>query len=304
MSAIRLGTRGSELARIQANETADALRAQGLEAELVIITTTGDRDQQSSLLTIGGQGVFVHELESALSEKRIDIAVHSAKDVPTELASGTRLCAFLPRADVRDALISRHGERLEDLAEGATVGSSSRRRIAQLKALRPDLKIAELRGNVDTRLGKLHDGGYDAIVLAAAGMTRLGRGAEVSEFLTIERMLPAPGQGAIVLQARADDPSTVAAAASINHESTEVAVRAERALLEALGAGCTLPVGALAHRSADALTLLARVLDDAGERSLTRQRRGDAADPEGLGHALGEELMMQGAAELLQEVLA
>ncbi|HJN91966.1 MAG TPA: hydroxymethylbilane synthase [Dehalococcoidia bacterium] len=303
MRPIRLGTRGSELARFQANETAEALRAQGFEAELVIITTTGDRDRVSSLLAIGGQGVFVRELEKALIEDRIDIAVHSAKDAPTDLAADTTLCAFLPRADVRDALISRNGEPLAELAEGATVGSSSRRRIAQLKALRPDLRIAELRGNVDTRLGKLRDGGYDAIVLAAAGLTRLGRADEISEFLTIERMLPAPGQGAVALQTRVGDSATEAAAA-INHESTETAVRAERAVLEALGAGCTLPVAALAHRSADALTLLARVLDGTGERSLTRQRRGEATDPEGLGHALGEELMTQGAAELLQEVLA
>ncbi len=304
MTAIRLGTRGSALARLQADEAAAALATAGVEAELVVITTGGDRDQQSSLLEIGGEGIFVREIERALDEGRIDVGVHSAKDVPTQLAPGTTLSSFLPRADVRDALIARGGERLADLREGATVGSSSRRRIAQLKALRPDLRIANLRGNVDTRLRKLQDGDYDAIILAAAGLARLDRLDVVSEFLTIERMLPAPGQGAIALQAREADELTCAPLSAINHAPTATAVRAERAVLETLGAGCTLPVAALAHQSGQALTLLARVLDREGERSLTQQSRGDAADPEALGHALGEQLMAQGAAELLQEALA
>ena len=304
MSALRLGTRGSVLARAQTALASAALAARDVGSSEVVITTGGDRDRQSSLLEIGGQGVFVQELESALAEGRLDVAVHSAKDVPTAVADGTVLAAYLPRADVRDVLISRGGATLVDLPAGATVGCSSRRRMAQIRLLRPDLQFADIRGNVDTRLLKLEAGGFDAILLAAAGLARLERLDVVTEYLSIERMLPAPGQGAIVLQARSDDAATLGILEDVNDDATSTAVRAERALLETLGAGCTLPVAALAHQNAASLTLLARVCDNAGERSITLQRSGEAAEPERLGHTLGEEMMTRGAADLLREVVA
>lgn len=303
MAALRLGTRGSALARAQTQEAIDALAAAGVEAEAVVITPGGDRDRASSLRVIGGQGVFVREIEKALAEGAIDVGVHSAKDVPTRVAAGTRLAACLRRADVRDALVAREGRGLADLREGARIGTSSRRRMAQLRALRPDCRADDIRGNVDTRLAKLDAGDYDAVVLAACGLARLGLAGRVSEYLTIERMLPAPGQGAIGLQAREDDAATLDALARIDDAGTSVAVRAERAVLEALGAGCTLPVAALAHRSGDSVTVLARVLSESGEEGIVLQRRGAAADPESVGHELGEELLRRGAAELLREAV-
>ena len=245
--------------------------------------------------------MFVRQLEEALREHRVDVAAHSAKDIPPQLLEGTELVAFLPRADVRDALVSRDGRPLADLPPGALIGTSSRRREAQLRAQRPDLRAADIRGNVDTRLQKVSDGAYDAIVLAAAGLARLDRLNVVTEYLSLEVMLPSPGQGAIALQARRDDADTVAVLRRINHQPTALAVRAERALLRRLGAGCTLAVAALAQVRARELTLQARILSDDGARVVSAQRAGAAADPEALGDAVAEALLAQGADALLRE---
>ena len=303
MLPLRLGTRGSALARRQAQEAARALATCGVETEEVICSTQGDRDRGTSLRVLGGQGVFVRQLEEALRKHRVDVAAHSAKDIPPELLEGTELVAFLPRADVRDAFVSRDGRPLADLPPGAMIGTSSRRREAQLRAQRPDLRAADIRGNVDTRLQKVHDGAYDAIVLAAAGLARLDRLDVVTEFLSIEVMLPAPGQGAIALQARRDDADTVAVLRHINHQPTALAVRAERSLLRRLGAGCTLAVAALAHVRGRELTLQARILSDDGGRVVSAQRAGAAADPEALGDAVAEALLAQGADALLRELV-
>lgn len=304
MSGLRLGTRASALARIQTQEAARAIAAVGAESVEVTLSTQGDQDQQTSLRVLGGQGIFVRALETALIDGRIDVAVHSAKDVPTDLQAGTTIAAFLPRADVRDVLVCREVASLAALAAGARVGSSSRRRSAQLLALRNDLVVDDIRGNVETRLRKLHDGEYDAIILAAAGLLRLGRGEVISEYLPIDSMLPSPGQGAIALQARSDDSDTLATLATINHDPTARAVRAERAVLRTLGAGCTLPVAALAHLRGPELSLAAKVLNLEGSRIVRAQRSGDAADPEAVGTAAAEDLLAGGAAALLGELVS
>ncbi len=304
MRPLRLGTRASPLARRQTAEAAAVLAGQGVETSSVTISTQGDRDRQTSLLQLGGQGVFTRALEEALVDDRIDVAVHSAKDLPTELLDGTAIVAYLPRADVRDVLVSRRGESLAALNPGARVGTSSRRRAAQLLTRRPDLRVEDVRGNVDTRLRKVERGEYDAIVLAAAGLARMDRLDAVSEYLPINVMLPAPGQGAIALQARADDSETAAALSAANHAPTALAVRAERGVLAALGAGCSLPVAALAHLRGAELTLLAQVLDPAGTQIVTAQRSAAGSDPETLGRAVGEELLAKGADILLREVVS
>ena len=303
MALLRLGTRGSALAQRQAAEAAAALHAQGIRTEIVICTTQGDRDTDGSLQVIGGQGVFVREIEEALLAGRIDAAVHSAKDMPPLLLAGTEVAAYLPRADVRDVLVSRDGQTLAALPAGARVGSSSSRRWAQLLAVRPDLIPDEIRGNVDTRLAKVERGDYDAVLLAAAGLQRLDRLEVVTEYLPVDVMVPAPGQGAIALQARADDRETIAALQRLNHRPTSLAVRAERAFLAALGAGCLLPVAALAHVRGDLLTIVGLVANGAGSRIIKSQRGGDAAAPEAVGRSLGEAMIAQGALDLLHEVV-
>jgi hydroxymethylbilane synthase len=309
MTPLRLGTRRSQLAQRQALEAADLLRARGIATREVFITTQGDRDQATPLLELGGQGVFVRQLEQALVDGEIDVAVHSAKDVPSEIVAGTMLAAYLPRADVRDALVSRDGRSLAELAPGSRIGSSSRRRSAQLRAHRPDVTPTEIRGNVDTRLRKLQapangEQRYDAIVVAAAGLARLGRIDEATELLPIDVMLPSPGQGAIVLQTRQDDMDTVAAVTSLNHHETAIAVRAERAVLARLGAGCTLPVAALAHTRLEDVSCLARLFDADGTQALTAQRSGSAANPEAVGESVAEALLANGGAALLQELVS
>ncbi|PZC48533.1 MAG: hydroxymethylbilane synthase [Chloroflexi bacterium] len=301
MPPLRLGTRGSALARRQTELVAEALSAAGVDSEPLVIHTTGDRNLSASLLEIGGQGVFVREIEQALVEGRVDVAVHSAKDMPGELLPGTTVGATLPRADVRDVLV---GSSLAGLAPGARVGTGSRRRVAQLLAARPDVVPAEIRGNVDTRLRKLSDGDYDAVILAAAGLERLGRAELVAESLPIDLMLPSPGQGVIALQVRDDDAATVAVLAAVDHAPTSTALRAERALLQTLGAGCSLPVAALAHLRANEVLLLTRVLDSRGEQWISVQESGPAADPEAVGRRAGEGLLARGARELLQEFVS
>ena len=292
--ALRLGGRASKLSVVQAELASKALAAIGLETEFVPIVTQGDRDRTSSLRVIGGQGVFVRAVESALLHREIDAAVHSAKDVPPSVAHGTALAAYLPRGDVRDALVSRSGSGLLDLPEGATVGTGSRRRAAQLLRLRPDLVVRDIRGNVDTRLRKIEDGEFEAVIVAAAGLQRLGRVA--TEVLPIDLMMPSPGQGALVIQCRVEDAEPISTA---NHAPTARAVSAERAMLHALGAGCTLPLAALGGVRGGEILLAGRLLRADGTERVEVQRSGN--DPEAVGVEVAETLLERGGRRLMGE---
>jgi hydroxymethylbilane synthase len=296
---VRIGTRGSALALWQAEHVKERLEALGHEVALRRIVTTGDRLQDRRLELVGGKGAFLKEIEEALVAREVDLAVHSLKDVPTALPAGLVLCAFLERADPRDALVT-DGRTLAQLPAGARVGTTSLRRRALLGALRPELDVQDLRGNVDTRLRRLREGAFDAVVLAMAGLTRLGRAAEASEPLDARRFVPAPGQGAIALECREDDASVRDAAAALHHEATARAVAAERALLATLGGGCNVPLGAHAVGADGAdgpLELVAFVASLDGARLIRAERRGE--QPDALGRALGEELLGQGAAALI-----
>ena len=254
---IRIGTRGSLLALWQAEHVKGLLVAKGHEVELHKITTTGDQVLDRRLESIGGKGAFLKEIEEAMLAGQVDLAVHSLKDVPTALPAGLSLCAYLERADPRDALLSNSGKRLESLPAGARVGTTSLRRSSQVKAMRPDLHVDDLRGNVDTRIRRLRERHYDAIILAMAGLVRLGRTGEVTQVLDPEVFVPAPGQGAIALECRQDDADTRAAAAALDHAPTARAVSAERALLAALEGGCNVPLGAHAAPASGGLRLRA-----------------------------------------------
>jgi hydroxymethylbilane synthase len=296
MSQIRIGTRGSLLARWQAEHVKERLTALGHDVSLVIITTTGDRLLDRRLEAVGGKGAFLKEIEDALEAREVDLAVHSLKDVPTVLPDGLELCAILERADPRDALLSS-GAGLDDLPRGATVGTTSLRRQAQLRAVRPDLSITDLRGNVDTRIRRLREGRFDAILLAMAGLVRLGRVDDVTEPLDPRRFIPAPGQGAIALECRADDAAVREAVAPLDHPSTARRVAAERSFLEALGGGCNVPLGAHAFEDGAGLELIGLVARVDGSEVLRGQSRGtDAAE---VGSTLAEELLSRGAGPLL-----
>ena len=295
---IRIGTRGSLLALWQAEHVKARLEALGHAVTLTVITTTGDKLLDRRLELVGGKGAFLKEIEEALLARTVDLAVHSLKDVPTSLPAGLRLVAFLERADPRDAWLSRDGSRLEAAPSGARVGTTSLRRQAQLRALRPDFDLVDLRGNVDTRVRKLHAGEFDAILLAMAGLTRLGRAHEVTQALEPEVLLPAPGQGAIALECRADDAAVSAAVAPLHHVATADAVQAERAFLARLGGGCNVPLGAFAEREpGGGQRLRAFVARVDGSAVLRGERRG--ADPEALGRELAEDLLARGAMEVL-----
>ncbi|MFH1572179.1 MAG: hydroxymethylbilane synthase [Gemmatimonadota bacterium] len=299
-----LGTRGSDLALTQAR-TVQALllerhAAAGLQVELEIIRTTGDVSR-ASLAQIGGTGVFTKEIERALVEQRIDLAVHSLKDLPTELDEGLALVASPPRQDVRDTLIMRAGRRLADLPEGAAVGTGSTRRQGQLLALRPDLRFQEIRGNVDTRLRQARDGEVDAVILAAAGLHRLGLKDQISGYLDTDEVLPAPGQGALGLQMRADD-ERASLVAALNDEPTWLSVIAERAFLRTLGGGCRAPIAAWGRRISDELRLDGVVARPDGT---DLRRASQVAVPEraaDLGRELAEELLRAGADAILRDL--
>ncbi len=303
---IRVGTRGSKLALAQTTLVIEALRAAhpDLDVELCIIQTEGDRRRRASLLAIGGQGVFTRELEVALLDGEIDVAVHSLKDLPSTLPEGLVLAATPPRENPCDVLVTRDGTRLEALPNGAVVGTGSLRRRAQLLRLRPDLQMKDIRGNVDTRLAKLAAGEYDAIVLAAAGLSRLGAlGRVKAEVLATEAMLPAPSQGILGLECRADDTLTRETLASINHAPTFVAATAERAVLSHFGIGCRLPVAALAETEGDMLRLRARVLSADGRIAYDAETTWGAwADAAVLGEAATRQLIEAGALALLESL--
>ncbi len=289
---LRIGSRGSELALWQARHIADLLAARGFESEISIIRTTGDHLQTASLVQAGGKGLFTKEIEDALLSREIDLAVHSLKDLPTVLPDGLALAAIPEREDPRDALLGRN---LTELPQGARVATSSGWRAAQLRYLRPDLAIAPVRGNVDTRLRKLREGQFDAMVLAAAGLRRLGLEREIAEVLDPEQMCPAAGQGALAIETRMADPA-FEICRQLNHTASERAVNCERAALNALGGGCQLPIGAFAQVQDNRVRLLAVVLAPDGSLRLDAQAEGSAEEA---AEAVSQSLLAQGAAGLL-----
>ncbi len=280
--SLRLGTRGSALALAQTEIVADALRDRypGLIIERVVIRTEGDVDKVSPLTQIGGRGVFTSALQEAVSRHEIDAAVHSAKDLPSEQPLGLALVAFLAREDPRDVLASRHGRSLAELPAHPTIGTSSRRRAVQIRALRPDATIVELRGNVDTRMRKALETDVDGIVLAAAGVRRMGFQDRVCEYLPLDRAVPSPGQGALAVEARADDTATVRLLAALDAPAVSAAVRVERAFLRAVGGGCTTPVGAYASLEGDRLRLRAMLASEDGARVEWADELLEAVNPE------------------------
>jgi hydroxymethylbilane synthase len=292
---IRLGTRGSALALAQARWVAARLPG---EVELVPITTSGDARPTGAAAEVSDKSRFVKEIEEALLAGDVDLAVHSAKDVPSELPEGLAIVSVPERADARDALCGASS--LEELAEGAAVGTASLRRRAALLALRPDLDIRDLRGNVDTRLGRLADGEFAAIVLAQAGLERLGRSGEGVP-IDVKRVVPAPGQGCLVLEARADDEGVGEAAEALTEADALACLTAERALVQALDASCRTPIGAHAVTTDGALRLCAFVGLPDGSRWIRDEFDGESAEPAALGATVGERLLAVGAAELLAE---
>jgi hydroxymethylbilane synthase len=301
---LTLGTRGSPLALRQAALAAEALSARwpGLQVTVLPIKTTGDRLADVPLAGAGGKGLFVKEIEEALLDGRIDLAVHSLKDLPVELPHGLRLGAIPPREVPFDALISRDSLRFADLPLGARVGTSSLRRQVQFLHRRPDLHIVPLRGNVETRLKKLDMLGLDAVVLATAGLIRLGLQQRITEQLQPEVCLPAIGQGALAIEIRTDDARVATVVGAIDHRETRLATAAERAFLRRLGGSCVTPVAAFGQVEADSLVLEGMVASLDGQRLLRHARRGDANTPEDLGRTLAEDLLAAGAAEILREI--
>ena len=296
---LRLATRGSPLARAQSLLAVAALRAadHAIAVDLVPVRTEGDADRTTPLHVLGGRGVFVRAVEAALLAGEAELAVHSLKDVPTEPVEGLTLAALLPRGDPRDALVASGGRRLAELPPGARVGTGSPRRRLLLRALRPDLEVAEIRGNVDTRIAKVASGEYDAVVLAAAGLDRLGRLGDATQLFAAVEFLPSPGQGVIAVQCRSDDAATLAQLRAVDDAPTRAAASAERGFLAELGAGCTLPVGAYAQldpfaaSDGELLALSAMLGNEAMERARFGDAAGPAADAEALGRGLARQLL-------------
>jgi hydroxymethylbilane synthase len=302
LKTLKIATRASELALRQARMVQEALEHRGITAELVTFKTTGDRKLDEPLSAIGGKGLFTAELERALAAGKVDCCVHSLKDLPTESPDGLVVAALLPREDPRDVLVvndSIAGERLEELPRGTRVGTSSLRRRAQLHALRSDLEVVELRGNVPTRLRKVDDGQVHAAILAAAGLLRLDARQRITSWLEAPAWLPAAGQGAIAVQARADDERVLSVLATLDHEETRVSTSAERAFLAALEGGCQVPIGALAIREANAWMLHGLISDVGGTQVLRGSRLVDASDPTAAGRALAADLRARGADAIL-----
>jgi hydroxymethylbilane synthase len=296
---LRLGTRASKLARWQAEWVAGELQLLGHPVELVEIATRGDLEQVVAVEEIGTRGVFTKEIQRALLAGDVDLAVHSLKDLPTEPVDGLTLAAVPPRESPADVLVSRSSATLEGLPRGASVGTGSLRRQGQLRHVRSDLRVADVRGNVDTRLRKLDEGQFDAIVLAEAGLRRLGLTERISQVLPSNVILPAVGQGALGIECRAEDTETRSILVSLSDPATLAAVLAERALLEHLRGGCMAPVGALARSESGVLRLSAVVLSADGVRRLTASDVGSSIDAGAVGIRVAEALLAQGAAELI-----
>lgn len=296
MSTLVIASRGSQLALWQARWVERRLAELGIESRIRIIKTTGDKITDVPLAKVGTKGLFTKEIEEALLAGEADLAVHSLKDLPTELPPGLVLAAVPEREDARDAMV---GARIESLPRGARVGTSSLRRAAQLRRLRPDVVVESIRGNLDTRLRKLDEGRYDAIVLAAAGLRRLGWAGRIAEILPPEVMCPAVAQGALAIETTAAGAEAVAA---LDHPPSRAAVSAERALLAALGGGCQVPVGAHAAVAGDGLRLLAVAATPDGTELVRAEREGAAGEAERIGRELGFELLERGARRILEAV--
>ncbi len=311
MTKLRIGTRGSALALWQARTVAALIEASGAGVELVVIRTAGDRLQQAPLSEVGGKRLFVKEIEDALLAEDIDIAVHSAKDMSAVLPTGLDIGAVLPREDARDAIVLRAASGPEDFAsallrlEGdAVVGTGSVRRAAQLRSVLPHARFAGIRGNVDTRLRKLETGDFDALVLAAAGMRRLGLEGRIAANIPLDVCVPAPGQGIIAVEMRSDDKVARRALADADDPATGVLLTAERALVERLGGGCQLPLGAIALHEGDAIRMHGLVASPDGRSVIRREMSGARNDPAGLAYRLADALARAGALDILEAVRA
>jgi hydroxymethylbilane synthase len=295
-----IGSRGSQLALWQARWIQSRLESLGAKCRIEIIHTTGDKITDVALSKVGTKGLFTKEIEEALLSGAIDLAVHSLKDMPTELPAGLTLSAIPEREDARDAMV---GARLGALAQHARVGTSSLRRAAQLRAVRPDLEIESIRGNLDTRLRKLDEGQYDAIVLASAGLRRLGWENRISELLDPEVMCPAVGQGALAVETREDGGAAYELSKGLEHTDTRIAVTAERAVLASLGGGCQVPIGAHATvNHGRIVNIRAVVVSPDGTQVIRREARGLATDAAAIGRVLGEQLLVEGGQQILETV--
>ena len=300
MAHLRIGSRGSQLALWQAHHISDLLRGQGHTVELEIIKTTGDKITEVALSLVGTKGMFTKEIEEALLDNRVDLAVHSLKDLPTELASDFEIAAITKRENPRDVFCSSRFNSIDELPQGANVGTSSLRRQAQLRAQRPDLHIHPLRGNVDTRLRKLEAGEYDAIILAAAGLNRLGKTQLVRQVIPVEVMTPAAGQGALGIEIRRGDATIRKHLAFLDDAAARATTTCERALLNKLGGGCQVPIGAFAEAGNGSIHLNGLVAHPDGSQIL--RESGDGADPVKLGNQVGETLLRRGGDDILEEV--
>ena len=299
---IRIGTRGSALARWQADHITERLTQLGASVQQQLITTSGDQNQQGPIGALGGQGVFTKEIQRAVLDQDVDVAVHSLKDLPTDPTPGLVLASVPTRERTGDAIVCREADGFDALPKEAVIGTGSVRRQAQLLHVRPDLVMKDIRGNVDTRLRKLDEGQYDAIVLAEAGLKRLGWQDRITEVLPREVILPAVGQGALGLETRDDDDATREILDQLTDRAAMAAVTAERALLRALRGGCMAPVGALAEVENDRLTLTATVLSRDGDQRLDAHSECDLADdPAALGESVAADLLDQGAAALISD---
>ncbi|HTS38309.1 MAG TPA: hydroxymethylbilane synthase [Candidatus Solibacter sp.] len=301
---LRIGSRGSQLALWQANHISALLRAHGheVEVEIEIIHTTGDKITDVALAKVGTKGMFTKEIEEALAAGHVDLAVHSLKDLPTELPKGFEIAAITERQDPRDAFCSRSFSKIEDLPKNARIGTSSLRRQAQLKAIRPDLDIHPLRGNVDTRLRKLEQGEYDAIILAAAGLKRLGKTELIQQIIPADILCPAAGQGALGIEIREGDAATRELLAFLDDPHARAATTCERALLNSLGGGCQVPIGAFAEMRNRTLHLESIVADPDGSKLLRDSRDGRIEDAEKIGNAAGAALLARGGDQILEAV--
>jgi hydroxymethylbilane synthase len=301
---LKLGTRKSLLAMTQSAWIKNQLQAlnSDITIKLVQIITKGDKILDVPLAKVGGKGLFVKEIEEALLSDNVDFAVHSLKDVPAEIPEGLEASIFSKREDARDAFISNTAPDLQSLSSNAIVGTSSLRRIAQIKAIRPDLNIKSLRGNIDTRLKKLDNNEFDAIILASAGLHRLNLKHRITGYLNPEIMIPAIGQGALAIEFRKNDQSVKEILLKIHDKDTEICVRAERALLKRLEGGCQVPIGGYAQIFGDELEITAIVGDEKGEKIIKRRMTGSISDPESLGISIAEEILKSGGEEILKNV--
>jgi hydroxymethylbilane synthase len=301
---IKIGTRGSSLALTQANLVTDKIRkiAPVAEIEICVIKTSGDVLQDVSLVKIGGKGVFVKEIEDALLAGSIDLAVHSMKDVPTEIPAGLKMAAILQREDVRDILVSKGNRKIEQMRKGAKIGTGSLRRASQLLAFMPDLNIVPMRGNLDTRLKKIETENLDGIILAAAGMKRMALVEKITQYLPVELMLPAVGQGALGLEIRAADHDLDSLLAKINHQATCTEIMAERSFLQALGGGCRLPIAAFGKLAGDKLTLEGLVAAPQGTTIIRDKVQGTADQADELGKKLAQIILERGGKKLLDAI--